>query len=218
MRDFATPMAKRRRTGSFTKTVAKVNAAVMRSQPNPPKRDLSFPSGIQTFRFYATSAKTQSAVSCGQLLSILGVQTSANTLSRIIHSMKIRSVEMWSPPAAGSGSLGIQWAGTTSGDRVLDDINVANTASYIKSRPPRGSDSSDWLLESINESTTQFRMTCPAGAVMDIHCMVTAVSNASDGHSTTTTTAAGTAGVYYFNALDGTGATVIPVTALNTIA
>lgn len=209
--------AKRRRIARPKRSMALANK--LAQLPNPPKKDLSFPQGGQTFRFLATAALAEYGITRANLLSMLIVGSGTNSAHRLIQCLKLTRVEAWSPPEINAtATLGIEWIGSTTGLRCIDDANVANTASYICTSPPKGSsDSAFWIQTAVNESTVAFAITCPAGTVVDIHCAMTTVSSYNIAMPGTSTSTGNTANILYFNSLDQTVNHLVPVGALNTI-
>lgn len=208
---------KRTRSGTFKAASLARRAMKYMGGPNPPKRDISFPQGRQTLRYSFAAALNGTSVLRSDLMSILvsGISANANTPVRHIHSIQVLAVELWSPPSSSADNkLAINWRGSTTMDRVLDDSNVSNTASYIKSRPPKTSDCSDIILEGVSESTAAFDVWGPAGTILDLHFTCTVFSSATDAHSTASTSSSATNLVFYFNSLAGN---IEPLTPLNVI-
>jgi len=191
---------------------------------NPPKLDLSYPRKTQVFRFVCTTAKNEYLVTRANLLSMLVIGNTAGlvTQNRIMQSIRFVRCRAWSPPASAGSSasdLTLEMFGTTLGSRVIDDTNVANTASYVSISPKKGtSDASFWILQGVSESTGVFLITCPVGTCIDIHVECTTASNTTTASSTVTTSANLAQGVISYNALDQTTNQLRPVTGVNSIA
>jgi len=191
------------------------------ARENPIPRILTYPQGMQVFRYQFSAAVTKYPVTRHNMLAQLLVYPSTGTLgTRILQAVLLKKVEMWSPPAAaGSGAAGanIVFGGTQSGNRVVDDTNVSLDPAYLSIKPPKDSTDFFWCEVNVNESEALFTVTAPAGTIMDLHCICTTASNFSTTNGTETTTATGTVSVTYFNSLDQTTNVIKPLLSLNTI-
>ncbi len=189
---------------------------------NPPRKILSYPGGIQMFRFYVGTAQTNLSVNRTALLNLLTVGVDGTATGRRVHlSLKIIRVKLYGPPSNlpsnATSTCSFTWIGEAAPGRVIDDTNVANTASFINTRPPKGSYADQWVSQGVSETTAMFKLTAPVDSVLDIYYMATCACDSSVAHSTCITTANQTNGVFYYNNLDGTAGGVLPVVTLNRI-
>jgi hypothetical protein len=213
---------KKRGTGSRKGTVtAALRKGFAPLDANPPKALLSL-TNTQRFRFLVKTNQTNHAVLRGDILNLIGIGTNvANTLVRMMQSARVKSVEIWTAPYNVPGSSGVSysagvvWQGTSGSLTYYNDVNVANTATHLKSRPPKTTDSNFWTQESSNESEALFFLTAPIGSVVDLVVQYTAGSIYAGPNPTFSTTSTIVNHQFYFFSLDGTTGNIDPPVALS---
>lgn len=210
---------RQRRYGKFSKRRMPVHT-IDDTNKNPPKKVLSLPSGVQMNRFVFADVASQTPINRTKLLNMMtfGVDGTA-TGRRLYFAIKIVRIKLYGPPGVSgvTGTHAVEWLGDTSGSRVTDDSNVANTASYISTKPPKGSYSDQWIAQGVNETTVAFLLSATVSSVLDIYYIPTISCESGTAHSTCITTANQTAGSVYYNNLDGTTANIRAVAAVNRI-
>lgn len=167
------------------------------------------------YRFVSTSGTAQSIVA-DDLTGIAGaICTVANsTLSKVAKSVKLHSVEIWTPPASqgAAATCSLEWAGASNGPSIeVSDTTVSvSEPAHVRSVPPQGTPASFWQ----NAGGGQLMiMTCPTGSIIDVVCSHVLYDDAAAG--VTYAVAAGTLGVMYYLPLDGSSDVFLPA-SLNT--
>jgi hypothetical protein len=188
---------------------------------NPPRAMLSL-TYTQRFRFLVKSNQTNHPVLRGDILNLIGIGTNtANTLVRMMQAARVKQVEIWTAPynvpgtSSVSFSAGVVWQGTAGDLKYYNDVNVANTATYLKSKPPRTTDTNFWTQESNNETEALFFLTAPVGAVVDLIVQYTAGSIYAGPNPTFSTTSTIVNHQFYFFSLDGTTGNIDPPVAVS---
>ncbi len=139
----------------------------------PPKVCLT-PKARMTFRFQAAAGLTLTPIGNLDLVGMLGVATGATTVSSVIASVRIRSVRIYAPAAAGANANSeVLWIGNQ--QRVDERFNTATVgsafAATVVSKPPPMSDCGKWIDGAVT-SFTVFKVTLPIGAILDLDCDV----------------------------------------------
>jgi hypothetical protein len=193
-------------------------AVVAKELANPPKRQLAV-GGNMVFRFMVKLTQQDAAFSRNSITSLLLQNTAATANTKLIQSILLKRIEIWSPPTLGTTSsivnqqASVVWYGTQTGFKVANDANVANTATYVSSSPPKASTASFWSETGIDGSEILFKLCAPIDSVIDLHCDITLASEAFL-QNFYTTTLSGTAGQTYYNCLDGTAGNISPPSIL----
>jgi len=203
------------------------NAKVLRApRGNAQLRNVNPPqinSNVRTshrFRFISTAAVTNQLVTSAALLAVAGtIGTVTNsTVALVYESVRLKSVEVWAPPASqgASATVSVEWIGSANSPSIeVSDttISVSHNA-HIKCVPPQQSLASFWQI--VGNTATMFTLNCPTGSVVDISLELLFADQ-----STTLATQAGLTtvviGRVYFLALDVASLThvLVPV-SLNT--
>lgn len=150
------------------------------------------------------------------LMDLFCVATAANSATRILDGIKIKSIEMWAANNAGNSSntvqieylnqnaAGIGGPGTVHNDTAVGLYDIA----HVKTQPPKNSTCGSWIT---GFSTTDlFELILPQGCVVDV--VADLVLCESEIASTVTgAVAAATSGKLYCRHLDSTNATPILV-------
>jgi len=167
------------------------------------------------YRFLASGGAVQAILQVADFLGVMGVYTNTvNTSVRtIMSSVKILSVEMWSPPPAGGApaDIDISWIGAQANspdDDKIDTTLGADRPGHVFARPPRSSLLGDWWNSGVG-SQGLINLTCPAETIIDVH-LSGIMSNHQAGVTIGVATAA--AGNMYYLALDShSGHNFVPV-------
>lgn len=168
------------------------------------------------YRFLATSALTNVGVDAQDLLGAIGgVCTVANTtLSFLAKTMRIQSIEIWSPTATSTTGVtcSIEWLSTNSPSIEVSDtsINVSEPA-HILTSPPKLSLAAFWQQTA---STDLFIINCPGGSVVDIRLSYVLCDQTTASSSRPITT--GTLGRQYYLAMDGPTTNLLVPVSLST--
>jgi len=131
---------------------------------------------------------------------------------RMIEAARVKSVEVWTAPyvigtAGVSFAASVTWQGTSSDLKHYDDTNVANTATYLKTKPPKNTNATFWTQEGTSEAETLFFLTVPVGGVIDLMVELTMGGLYAGVNPTIATANATTNKQFYYFPLDGqTGA------------
>jgi hypothetical protein len=129
--------------------------------------------------------------------------TVANTTcAALFGSVKLNSIEMWSPPASqGSASTcSVDWAGyQNSPSREFSDTSVSvSTPARVSCRPPPMSLASFWSIAS--SATVLCTVVAPAGTIIDVSLSL--ILSDDDVTAATQAVATGTLGNIYYLSLD----------------
>ncbi len=160
-------------------------------------------------RFRATNAGTVS-ITLQRVLGALGaVNTAASTWVALHNSLRVNSVSVYGAGVVGE-VIRLAWTSASdiySSNRVASDIcNTISVPAFIRESPPPGEDISGWVTAAATSSNAELcRVTCSAGAVVDLNLstrMFTGLDNAT--MSTITTTSGGTVGDMKYISFDGT--------------
>jgi hypothetical protein len=146
------------------------------------------------------------------------VCTVANTTcSQIYDSVRIKSIEMWSPaPSQGTAATAtVLWNQLAAGISNMSSVEVSDTSmstaypAHVKTRPPKASFAANWQTSS-SQTPTLCTISAATGTVIDVEVeLILSDSNASTATSTVVT---GVLGIVYYLPLDGTTShNVIPV-------
>jgi hypothetical protein len=169
------------------------------------------------FRFNASSPLDDVAITTFQVLGAAGGICSVvnNSVSYINRSMKIKSIEIWSPTSTSttSATCSVNWQGGTNAPNVeVSDTSINQSRpAHIMTRPPVNSLASFWA---IGGGTTVFKISCPGGSIIDIQLSLIEVDQSAASNTATITT--GTLGALYYLALDGPTTNLLVPISLNT--
>jgi hypothetical protein len=175
---------------------------------------------VHKFRFVATTAFS-GTITSKQMLAASGVVGSVVNTTAILknYSVRIKEIEMWTPPASqgAAATCAIEWLG--SGDNYSPSIEISDTSvsvtkpAHIRSRPPVNSGAHLWA----NGGTTKTfcNLVCPGGTIIDLSLAL--VENDGEG-PITTTVATAVVGASYYLALDHTVSDLlVPVSLTTTV-
>jgi len=171
------------------------------------------------FRFTATSAYS-SHIMISYLLGCAGtIGTATNSATtNIYRSVRIKSVEVWSPIASiGSfATCSVNWftnSTYTNSIEVSDTSVSVTTPAHVISRPPKNSLASFWLNLATDENV--FVLTCPTGSIIDVSLQL--VVSDDEAAATTNSVATAVIGTLYYLALDGPSSNLlVPVSLVTT--
>jgi len=166
------------------------------------------------YRFLASNSGTYTVTTAtlGQALGMMA--TTAVVAWPIVQSFKLNNIEVWScPSTTGVGStVTLLWGDAGSAvnttSREVSDTSVSSAfPAHIRTSPPRGADCAFWQVLG---GATLFKITVPAGAVIDLHvsCILADGQNAA---ASSTVFVGATAGYVYYEPLDGRGGSLTAV-------
>jgi len=189
-----------------------------REAPPPIPGDMMI---TKTFRFIATLASTgptgialfaSAAAGTATPLTVVGLQTAANTNTAIFNSFKIKRIRVWGPPAADLMPVTVQvnWDGSSAtagvsqnaASKSVTDTSVGSSrVAHVDSKPPKDSNASFWQGGANIAGTRLCYIVCPVGAIVDIHLSLRQDFDASI-EQVYTSVAAGTVGEIYLGPPD----------------
>lgn len=165
------------------------------------------------YRFTSTGAAAI-PITVALLRGIGGVvATTSTTGAPIAFSVKVRSVEIWTPPAS-QGALAtcsLEWASGSTLDST-NTVEVSDTSmsvaepAHLRTSPPKSSLASFWQHIGADQL---FVITAPAGSVVDVSMQY--VLNDDEASPTSVVLAGATVGNMYYMPLDGHGGVMAPV-------
>ncbi len=168
------------------------------------------------YRFTSTNASPQTIID-NDVVGIAGAVCSVanSSLSMIAASVKIHSIEIWSPPASQgtAATCSVEWLSTYSPSIEVSDTTVSvSKPAHVKAQPPPGSAAAFW----INPGNVQniMKITAPVGSIIDVKCTHVLLDTGTAG--TSYAVAAGTLGALYYLPLDGSSDTYIPTSLTTT--
>jgi len=174
------------------------------------------------YRFTSTSGSTTAIVSGDLLGAAGGMCTVTNShVTSIFQSLRVKEIEIWSPPASqGSAttcSVEFTGSGVNSSNLEYSDTSVSvSQPAHIRCRPPRNSLASFWT--NFQSSTTGlFTIIAPTGSIIDLTLDLIFRDDNVSGEVVTVATA--TLGLVYYLAMDcvtDNGAVRYPPVSLTT--
>jgi hypothetical protein len=172
------------------------------------------------YRFTSTSGTLTALTAPGLLAAAGNVCTVANnTVTSFFGTVKINSIEMWSPPAAQGSSVtcSCDWAGyQNSPNQEVSDTSVSvSTPAHIRAVPPRQSLASFWVNEALGTGTI-CQLIAPTGTIIDVDLSL--ILQDDEEPATATGVATGTLGSIYYLSLDPNAThRYVPVSLTTTI-
>jgi hypothetical protein len=191
-------------------------ASMLRSSKQSSHRPPQIKSNIifgHRYRFTSTGAASI-PITVALLRGVGGVvATSATTGTPIAFSVKVRSVEIWTPPASqgASATCSLEWSSgstldSTSTVEISDTTMSTAEPAHLRTSPPKTSLASFWQHIGADQL---FVITAPAGSVVDVS--VQFIQNDNEASPTVVTLAGATTGNMYYMPLDGHGGVMAPV-------
>jgi hypothetical protein len=160
-----------------------------------------------SYRYVSTGQLFQTKFTRGSLLNLLGMAYSSTQLYRVIGSIRLRRIHIWTTTASTGTATDsyFQWNGayskpTTSTSTTMGVSGIA----YQTHVPPKKSLASDWSVAGSNESEVLFSMTYNSGDVIQLdvtYMLQNSITNTYTESSITTSTALAV-GYIYSVALD----------------
>jgi hypothetical protein len=183
-----------------------------RTLPHPPQIKPSIEVMGKRFRFQLpTTTANQVAVTVKNLLQLLVFTTGAANSNRLLSSVRLRRVEVWSIPTnSNTGNVFIRTAvqGLGQGpENLQSDVAVGVEPAYVSWRPAAQSNSALWQSTGINEAQALFEVSALAGAGIQTFLDLTMDFIMFDDDSAVAgpVPAGATAGTLYCCTLDGSG-------------
>lgn len=158
-----------------------------------------------TFRYRATAATSQLAVTFDNLLDTVLVANSAVAGSQLFQTAKIRRVRVWGMPAVGSASsVSVEFSGINNGvagDQIIHtDTSMGVQPAHVDARPNVRCLASMYQLAS---AATAFTLSCPAGSVIDLELSFRGYAFGVAPDAVANALVGATAGVVYLRGFDG---------------
>jgi hypothetical protein len=170
------------------------------------------------FRFLGITSTFSGVISPKMMLSATGViATVTNTTAALIHfSGRIKSIEMWCPPASqgAAATCSVEWVGGNNSPNVeVSDTSVSvSKPAHLKSKPPFNSLAAFWQINS--NTSALFTLLCPVGTIIDL--VLDLVFNDQDATTVTTVTTGVLSTIYYLALDHGTSDKLVPVSLQTT--
>jgi hypothetical protein len=173
-----------------------------------------------TYRFVSSSGST-TPVTVGSLMCAAGtICTVANTtVTAFYGGVKVNRISIWTPPASqgAAATCAVSFTGgANTPDREFSDstMSVARPA-HVSCRPPRGALSSFWN-NSTSAATVLFRLTAPAGSIIDVSVSLILFDDVAVLTQATSAVATGTLGAQYYLSLDSNATHLFTPVSLQT--
>lgn len=187
---------------------------------HPPQLNLSFVLR-KRFRFLAAAAGTTAltALGLGDLWCVAATTTSAYQLA---HFVRLRKVEMWGPMSSSLAPVQvlIDWTGSTTAgvfgkSNRVEDLSMGSTeCAHVVSKPPAGSQISQWIAS--NSNSQLCNLSYPINAVIDITYELV-VRDDGSAVAVTGAVAGAVVGANYIRSLDSPSAVNLPPVGYSTI-
>jgi hypothetical protein len=208
---------KNSRKNSVVKRSASSQARKAELPEVPPPLQTTMTVG-HVFRFQASAALSDVAVSRTSISNILNVATAATTSTRLVAAWRIKRVLMWGPmasdlvPVTASVEYPIVSGGFSNAPKLHSDTSMGSVrAARVDSKPPPGSVASMW--NSGSSTDTLFSLNGPDNTVVDLHLTFVLLNGETPVAGNTLTGA--TAGEVTAGRLDGAGGNLLPVSYLS---
>jgi hypothetical protein len=167
---------------------------------------------------FSSSAAVNSTITADNVLGAIGTMGTVvnSTVTELAKSCRISQIEIWSPSVSGAVttcSVDFTSAVVQSANLEFSDtsINVSCPA-HVRARPPRQCLASMWQITSAN---VLFILTCPSGSIIDLD--VEYILHDSTSVVNITGLATVVLGKIYYLALNGSTATLVPVSLQTTV-
>jgi hypothetical protein len=184
---------------------------------NPPQMESNLKL-THKFRFQASAAEANFAITDSSVIGALGgICTVTNsTVTNFAQSFRIKSLEMWAPPASqgAAATVSVEWFGFGNSPNIEHSdttLSVSRNA-HIKSAPPSSSLASFWQK---GTSTNLFILNFGTNTIIDL--IVEIMMADQETALETTSVSAGVLGHIYYLALDQElGSHILVPVSLNT--
>ncbi len=157
------------------------------------------------FRFSSPTASLGLPILRQYLLNLVTMATTTSVQHRIIDAIKLNRVQVWSqPPVLGGVStpIVVEWVGNHSPSTIHSDTAIGVRPGFVDSVPPADSSNRWWSISGTDEGETLFKVSCPAGSVIDVTCTLRLIDDEAAVLGEAGTGGASTVGTIYFNYLD----------------
>lgn len=185
---------------------AQIPRARLGSLVTGPAQFRANPEVSRKYRFVSTSG-TPTVIRVNTLIASCGVlATTATTGSSVFQSVKLRSVEIWSPPASqgAASTCSVLWPlSNESQPREISDTTVSTAVpAHVSCGPPSHSLASFW--NTATSGSALMTLTAPPGSIIDV--AVSIVMGDGVTASASAVLVGATPGSVYFCALDSSTA------------
>jgi len=209
-----------------------LKTVVRNEVPNPPKIAAPLVVSVRRrFQMAAATAGTGELIYGAYLLDMLKVGVNSTSAYRLVQSLKIKRIEMWSQISVASGSttnvsipVAVCWSGSNwSPSYEMIDSSIGEQSSHLVTSPPRGSAASEWIIsggqfDSGNSSLTElFRLYGTEGTIVDVWFDLVFRADNTSATICTFLTTGYVAGQLYYGNLDATTANIVPIGSLNVL-
>ncbi len=163
---------------------------------------------LRRLRFTAVAAGT-SIITFDNLLDTQLVAVTATSGRAVFSNIRVRSVEIWSPPpAAGTAvTCGVIWSAVTGGNfdaesRYITDTSLGVVPAHVRATVPNWQESTMWQVSGTGAEAFTIQYT--AGSIIEvtfdaIQCFGTGVPVRTAANALVSATV----GAFYFRGLDG---------------
>jgi hypothetical protein len=155
-----------------------------------------------TMRFRAIAAASQTAVQFIDLLDTRLVATTATAGFRLFEAVRIERVRVWGIAAIGtSTSVSVEFYDPLGDQKLHTDTSIGVQPAFVDAVPAALSRSAQWNTG--DTAAAAFVITCPAGAVIDLHLAFRANLAPFANGAVVNALVGATAGTQYIRGMDG---------------
>jgi hypothetical protein len=168
------------------------------------------------YRYTSTSA-AQTGVNPRQMLQSFGTMAATSILGYpIAAGFRVTRISLWAPPASqgSSATVAVQWGSSTTNPSNIEysdtSMSTAQPA-FLTCTPPKQSLAYDWQIDS---TTNLLVLNVPIGGVVDLHVSLVLGDGVNTTASSSLVLVGATAGLMYYEPLDGRGGVYTPVSLI----
>ncbi len=158
------------------------------------------------YRFKATAASTSDQLTMASFGDLLCVATGAAAAYQLGNFVRLRKIEIWGPMASDlvPVTVSVEWNGTSAGlygkSVIHSDTSMGSSRpAHVSTRPPEGSQLSQWLRCNVNSNCCLLKY--PANAIVDVSYELVVRDDAAVD-AVTGAVAGATTGAIYVRALN----------------
>lgn len=157
----------------------------------------------RTLRFTAVAAAASTNITFADILDCIGIATTAIAGYELFDLVRIKRLDVWGIASLGTPStISVVYSGTTAGSvgdvSLHTDTSLGFEPAFVSARP--GGRSLASMFQPYTAGTA-FTITCPAGAVVDLH--VTFRDVPGEGTALQAALVGATVGSIFYRGLDG---------------
>jgi hypothetical protein len=162
---------------------------------------------LQRFRFTDPSAATNVPITRAMLLNLVSMASTTTVQQRLIFAVKLVHISVWAVPSSTSTtqtSASVEWMGLNSPSTFSSATTMGNARPlHLSCKPPADTSNRLWSINQQNEAEVVFRISAPAGAIVDLQLKIRFQDNEGAQTAENGTGGASTVGVIYLNYMDG---------------